>query len=1008
MTVLSVHVDFETRSNADLPKIGAWRYAEDATTDAICMGWAIGDDPVQMWLPGQPFPEEITDALILHGANIVAHNAAFERAIWQGVMTPRYGWPAIPLKSWRCTMAMAYAMSLPGSLDGASSALGMDVQKDMSGHRLMMQMCKPRRVMENGTIVWWDDDDRMARLIAYCKNDVEVERALEKRLLQLRPLEQQLWQLDQVMNQRGVPLDEKLCRRARAFVKKDSLRLDAEMRSLTNGAVSRCTNVNELLTWVRGRGVPAENVRKDTVTDLLGQAIPADVRTALELRRDASKTSTAKLDSMLSRVEQDGRMRGLLQYHGAATGRWAARGPQLQNLPRPSKGRDIEACIADMLSEDYETIRVRHGAVLPMVSDCIRGMIRAPKGRQIVAADYANIEGRVLAWLAGQEDKLNAFRAYDAGAGPDLYLVAAGGIFGVAPESYGKDAPERQIGKVAELACIAGGQRVLTDRGLVPIEWVKTEDKVWDGVEFVDHSGVIFRGIREVIRYDGLIATDDHVVWTEGQQEPVPLGLAAARGKRLARSGFGRTPIRVGRDNPPRAPVHPRMVHSVCRDALHWLRARAMDVLFEPDPWGQPRVPNLFATGCGDSCVAVQARHSDETALREPERPRLRELWRSRYQVSVRDTYRSGRVDQSQLGAPEGTGTRQGGQRRPLRAGQSPICYSAAELVEPEAGQVDRRRLRLRAHSKPVQFLYDAAASLFGAIAKRSRRERHPRGSREAQKLAGHPTPAGRSRVYDILNCGPRNRFTVEGRLVHNCGYQGGANAFATMAVTYGLQIGEQRDMLWEKSSPALREDIADRWGRYGSKSGMDRGSWEAAMCVVLPWRNKNDRIQAYWYALEEAAIDAVNNPGVTRTVGKVAYKKAGSFLWCRLPGGRALCYPYPRLETVETPFGTKTGLVYKGVNSVTRKWGDQKFYGGLAAENITQAVARDLMAEGMLRVEAAGYACILTVHDEIVTETEAGFGSLDEFTALMTELPTWAGGLPVAAEGWIGERYRK
>jgi DNA polymerase len=166
--------------------------------------------------------------------------------------------------------------------------------------------------------------------------------------------------------------------------------------------------------------------------------------------------------------------------------------------------------------------------------------------------------------------------------------------------------------------------------------------------------------------------------------------------------------------------------------------------------------------------------------------------------------------------------------------------------------------------------------------------------------------------------------------------------------------------------------------------------------------------IVSFWNDLEAAAISAVETRKLV-ALGKLAFKVNGSFLFLRLPSGRALCYPYPRVEDVPTPWGAKKpAVVFKGVDTYTRKWGDRKTYGGLWAENVTQAVARDVLAEAIVRVEGAGYPVILHVHDEIVSETKEGFGSEEEFAELMSVPPAWAVGFPIAVEGWRGRRYRK
>ena len=442
---MSLHVDFETRSAADIKKTGAHAYAEHHTTDVWCMAYAFGEEDVELWTPGQEMPTRLREH-VEAGGIITAHNAAFERAIWRHVMQERYGWPAVEVEQWRCTMAMALAMSLPGSLDGAAAALGLDVQKDQAGYRIMLSMARPRRTAESGKLIWWDVPERMERLFAYCKQDVIVERELERRLLALRPAEQELWFIDQKINDRGVYVDQELCVKAMKIVAEATERLDREMATLTDYEVTACSNTNQVTAYLRERGLEVDSIAKGELDELINNAPDETTKRVLELRREAAKASVAKIKTLMAGISANGRAKGLLQFHAASTGRWAGRRFQPQNLKRPElNDAEIDGAIDTVLSGDVDMVEMLYGPPLSVVGDCIRGMITAAPGHSLVAADFNAIEARVLAWLAGQKDVLDLFRRDE-----DVYLHAASRIFG-RPVTKA-DKYERQIGKVAVLA----------------------------------------------------------------------------------------------------------------------------------------------------------------------------------------------------------------------------------------------------------------------------------------------------------------------------------------------------------------------------------------------------------------------------------------------------------------------------------------------------------------------------------------------------------------------------
>lgn len=458
-----LYLDTETYSSADLSKCGAARYAESPDTEVLLVGYAYNAAPAKVWdCTAEPkMPADLRAALdaVLQADDgfIVMHNGmGFDRRVFSAC-----GIVDIPPAKVIDTMVLAYEHSLPGALAALCDVFRLDAAhtKDKEGSDLIHLFCKPlpsKRKLTRATRL--THPERWMRFIEYCRLDIESMRAVFMALPRWNatPYERALQLVDTAINDRGMAIDLPLARGAIAVANRHRGELARRTCELTGGVVQSATQRDAFLKYLKDEyGLDLPKAAKAEIERRIAEPDLAEpVKELLRIRLSSTKISTEKFRSVMNATCADGRLRGCLQFRGAArTGRFSGRIFQPQNLARPTiKNDEINFAIEAVKDDSFEFFYEDPMRVLP---NLLRGLIIAPKGRKLVVADYSNVEGRVLAWLAGEKWKLQAFRDFDAGLGHDLYKLTYARAFNVPPESVTK--AQRQMGKVLELALGYGG-----------------------------------------------------------------------------------------------------------------------------------------------------------------------------------------------------------------------------------------------------------------------------------------------------------------------------------------------------------------------------------------------------------------------------------------------------------------------------------------------------------------------------------------------------------------------
>lgn len=926
-----ITLDFETFYSKEfsLSKMSTQQYLDDPRYETIGVAVKVNDGPTE-WCSSED--TKIKDFLFQFdwkNSLLVAHHTLFDASI----LAWKYGTKP---KMMADTLSMGRAIhgtEVGGSLKALAEYYGLGVK----GTEVLDALGKRRLDFS---------DEELNKYGAYCINDVELTYKLFKKLapkfgtveaklidmtirmhtepklvLNLEVLEDHL---HRVQKRKGELLEA-------AGIAKEDLMSNPKFAEILKQFGIEPPMKTSLTT---GKETYAFAKTDQAMKDLLEHDNP-DVQAIVAARVGTKSTiEETRTQRFIELCQTRYQLPVPLKYYGAMTGRWAATDKtNLQNIPRGSRLKDA---------------------------------IQAPAGCQIVGADLSNIELRVGLYFAGQMDKLQLLSS-----GVDLYKDFASSVFNVSYDDVNDE--QRFIGK----ACVAEGEPVLTERGLIPIEKIKIDDRVWDGVEWVRHDGVVCMGEKDVIEYQGLKATPDHIVYLEDGSS-CEFGAAAHKRTRIATTGDGRHAVKLLDDNQRRNKEEQQSRRSVIASALRlWVRKMVAPRVFYP--WVIEKLPpmRVKAQPCwqgashrGEPCSRITAKtgHHNNAKMQQPKQQKLFSLWWAwdSMQICVCEGISNLFKDFARLGLWQGD--RQNRQQWELRDREFTICYAAGADKQPPQYFIcelaREKYFSIRVERKPLHEAVDnMQVHSYGYGGGRNNSECLGISDKEVQKLADYK---GKTRVYDIINAGPRHRFTVSNCLVSNC----------SLSLIYGT--GHKK----------LRNSIK-------TMSGKDIGEAEAKRIVDI-YRSDYSNVKQSW-AQGERVLEAIRD-------NASMWFGLNDDLTLHVSGDKGLLLPsgiylrYPDLKQHMNEEGRKQWTYAQRKERIG-------IHGAKCYQNTIQALARCVMGESMVRIAKKG-PIALTIHDAVYCVVPDTF--VDKAKRLIvTELkrePEWAPGLPLDAEVGAGQ----
>lgn len=962
-----LYIDLETYSEAPLAKTGAYRYVDDDSFEILLLAYAVddGDPEVVDMASGEAVPDWLEDALTSDEYIKVAHNAQFEWACLQ----KHTGGKLVP-EQWRCSAFMARHAGYPGSLEQAGAALGLaeDKKKLQTGKALIRYFCVPcKPTKANGGRTRNLPDhapDKWAQFVTYNRQDVVTEREIVKKLSRF-PIPGWLWRqfwTDLVINERGVALDLDLMEGALSISERERAALMAEAAEITG--LENPNSLIQLQGWLQEHGADLPDMTKDTVAKAAeDESLPPEAHRILQIRRELGKTSTKKYDAMKTCVCRDGRARGLLQFYGAnRTGRYCLTGDH-EVLTRDGWVRLDEWSGGHIMCWEPTAEKLSF------------------QKSEALSFDYSGqmyvYKGQRISQIATPDHKMPVLNKY--GVWEPKTVEQIGFSRFTIPFTGTRHSDSRFGNNELRVLIMTQADGFYTTDGTVKYHFTK-QRKIERCRMLLRRCGIVYSEKR----HEKSSAT----VFTVPRRA-MPIWLRQFRDK-----NFG-----------------------------YWLLDENLEVLFEELPlWdGYKCGPNSiqYATTNRNNADIIQAcalckGMSATVVVKE----RQQEAWNTAYYVNVWLTPGHGTsIRREQVSTIDVENIKVYCAK--TSTGYFVVRREGRVWITGNSGRLIQLQNLPRTYTRAIEFARecvqkaggDVLALMYGSVQDTLS---------QLIRTAFVPAPGHVFIDADFSAIEARVLAWLSGEEWVLQAFRDGKDLYcATASAMFHVPVekhGQNAELRQKGKIAVLACGYGGGVGAMTAMGALDMGIPEDELPgIVDQWRQANSHTKALWYEVQDAVDGAVYEYRATDVAGgKVRIgleynpDTMTKYLTVRLPSGRVLYYPSPVQTT--NRFGSPS-IAYMGVNQTTRAWTLIETYGAKIVENITQAVARDLLAEAIERLEAAGLPVVFHVHDEVVIDV-ARFGTdkemLGRVCRIMSEVPGWAKGLPLAADGWVGLFFTK